>query len=333
MGELAELAARTAFPGRVRQFAAAQPGHALALAVGAAWCEAPRGGHAAAVVPDNRRSLPLVAEALALADRLGLANLSVVAAPDPDLPCEPLTARERQPVRLASLGRDLVPRWGETTPDAALAATAAREPLLLLPGRDARWGCDRAVLLALAWIAGDGRRVAWELPAGTPLAAWGAELDLIGRLQLALKLIIAPADLPWPPVERGLARWWVAAPDAHDAAGVLAWALAGEETVAAALPARMSTGAAWLPGSARVLSSGAAGTLLTLDPEESAPPGHGRLLLTSLVPAPLAELAAAPAPLCTRHEDLARHLAPLAALDPALRCTLVPPAPPAHSPR
>jgi hypothetical protein len=331
MGDLAELAASTAFPGRVRQFAADDPGHALALAVGAAWIEQPRGGHAAAVVPAARRGDPLVVAALALARRLALPNLSVIAAADPALPCVELSARERQPVRLASLGRDLRPTWPTGSLAQALDATAAREPLLLLPSRDARWGCDRAALLALAWVAGDGRRVAWELPVGTPLGAWAAELALIGRMQLPLKLLADPADLPWPPAERGLGRWWVAMPAAQDAAGALAWALAGEEAVLLAMPGRMEGGDAWLPGSAKRLAEGEAGTMLCAGhlPART-PPGYGLLQLGSLIPLPQAALSRAARPLLAEDEELARHLA---CLDPHLRCTLAPPSDPPHSPR
>jgi hypothetical protein len=322
MGELADLAASTAFPGRVRQFAADDPGLALALAIGAAWCEQPRGGHAAAVVPAARRSDPLVRQGVELAGRLQLPNLQILVRADPDLPCEPLGAQERQPIRLPSLQRSLEPTWQVTSPRDALTTSAACEPLILLPGRDPRWGADRAALLALAWIAGDGRRVVWELPAGTDLGGWTSELEQIGRMQLALKLLIAPGDLPWPPAERGLARWWVAMPDAADAAGVLTWTLAGEECVLAALPSTMHRGQAWLPGSARRLADGTAGTLLCTAPPDDLPTGCGALLLTSLIPLPLAELRATAQPLVARSEDLARHLAPLAALDPGLRCTL-----------
>lgn len=322
MGELADLAASTVFPGRVRQFAAGEPGQALALAVGAAWCEQRRGGHAAAVVPPAYRRDPLVRQALELAGRLQLPNLSLIGQPDPALPCEALTAGERQPVHLASLQRSLVPTWPACTAHEALTATAAHEPLLLLPARDPRWGADQAALLALAWIAGDGRRVAWELPPGIDLGGWADGLELIGRMQLPLKLLADPTDLPWPPAERGLARWWVAMPAPIDAAGVLAWALAGEECVLAALPATLPPGDAWLPGSARRLQAGEAGTILCAGTPGPVPPGHGVLHLTSLIPAPLAELRAAPGPLRTASEDLARHLAPLAVLDPGLRCTL-----------
>lgn len=327
MGDLADLATRTAFPGRVRQFAADDPGQALALAVGAAWIEQLRGGHAAAVVPPARRGDPLVVAALALAKRLALPNLSLIPAADPGLPCEPLSARERQPVRLASLGRELKPGWPAGTPAQALGAI--REPLLLLPAHDPRWGCDRAALLALAWIAGDGRRVVWELPAGTPLGTWAGELALIGGMQLPLKLLAAPADLPWPPA--GLARWWLAMPTPMDAAGALAWALTGEETVLLAMPERMDGGDAWLPGSARRLIDGEAGTMLCAGRLPAAvPPGVGLLQLTSLIPLPHAQLRRAARPLLAEDEDLARHLA---SLDPHLRCTLAPPSVPPHSPR
>lgn len=322
MGELADLATSTAFPGRVHQFATDDPGQALALAVGAAWCGLRRGGHAAAVVPPARRDDPLVRQALALAGRLQLPNLRILDRPDADLPCEALYARERQPVHLPSLQRSLEPAWTAATPAEALTASAVHEPLLLLPGRDPRWGADRAALLALAWIAGDGRRVAWELPAGTDLGGWSAELALVGSLQLAIKLIAAPGDLPWPPAEHGLARWWVVMPDAADAAGVLAWTLAGEECVLTVMPAGMPPGHAWLPGSARRLADGPDGTLLCAGEVGESAPGCGTLQLTSLIPLPLAELRAASKPLRTRSEDLARHLAPLAALDPGLRCTL-----------
>ncbi len=329
MGDLADLAEHTAFPGRVRQFAADDPGQALALAVGAAWIEQSRGGHAAAVVPPARRGDALVVAALALAKRLALPNLALITAADPALPCEPLSARERQPVRLASLGRELRPDWPAGMPAQALGAV--REPLLLLPARDPRWGCDRAALLALAWIAGDGRRVVWELPAGTPLGAWAGELALIGRMQLALKLLADPADLPWPPAERGLARWWLAMPGPTDAAGALAWALIGEETVLLAMPERLAGGDAWLPGSARRLIEGEAGTLLcTGRVPARVPPGVGLLQLTSLIPLPHAQLQRAARPLLAEDEDLARHLA---SLDPHLRCTLAPPSDPPHSPR
>lgn len=331
MGDLADLATRTAFPGRVRQFSADDPGQALALAVGAAWIEQTRGGHAAAVVPAARRGDPLVVAALALAKRLALPNLSLIPAADPALSCEPLSARERQPVRLASLGRELRPAWPAGPVAQALSASAAREPLLLLPARDPRWGCDRAALLALGWIAGDGRRVVWELPAGTPLGAWAGELALIGRMQLPLKLLADPADLPWPPVERGFARWWLAMPAPIDAAGALTWALAGEECVLLALPERLEAGDAWLPGSARRLSDGEAGTMLCAGRVPArVPPGVGLLQLGSLIPLPHALLRRAARPLLAEDEDLARHLA---SLDPHLRCTLAPPSDPPHSPR
>lgn len=339
MGDLAELAARTRFPGRVRQFAAPDPGQALALAVGAAWAERPRGGHAAAVVPPADRRQPLVAEALALAGRLALPNLLVVPAADPAVPVEALDPAERQPVRLASLGRDLVPRWpADRLPD-ALQHLAWREPLLLLPHADARWGLGAAALLALAWIAGDGRRVAWLLPRGAPLGEWSSALALVGSMQLALKLLADPADLPWPPEQRGLARWWLAAPGPEDAAGVLAWALAGEEPVLAALPTACPAGAAWMPGSARRVAEGRGGGTVLCHARSAAVSalaaerGAGILHLTSLLPVPVAELLAATPPLLTDDEHLARHLAPLAALDPRLHCTLAPPRSGADSPR
>jgi hypothetical protein len=321
MGTAAALAARTTFPGRVRQFACPHPGHATALAVGAAWSEAARGGHACAVVPPERRGDPLVAASLALADRLGLANLHLLDAVDPAVPSETLAPCERQPVQLPSLGRDLVPRWGAVSPSAALAATAAAEPLLLLPARDARWGCGPAALLALAWIAGDGRRVVWELPPTARPGDWAAELALIGRLQLPLKLVCALAQIPWPPIERGLARWWVAAAGTHDAAGVLAWALAGEEPVLAALPERMEPGEAWLPGAPRQGPARDGAWRVSLPGNQE--PGPGELHLVGLVPPPIDALRAA-GQLSTGDEDIARHLAPLAALDPALRCPLAP---------
>lgn len=333
MGELAALIARTAFPGRVRQFAAADPGLALGLAVGAAWSELPRGGHAVAIVPLADRDDPEVRQALALAARLRLDNLTLLAQPDPDLACEALFARERQPVRLPSLQRSLAPAWSGRTAAEALAETAVREPLLLLPGRDPRWQVDGASLLALAWIAGDGRRVAWELPPGADLAGLGAELDLIGRMQLPLKIIASPRDLPWPPAERGLSRWWVACPHEADAAGVLAWALAGEECVLAALPPRLPAGGPWMPGSARYLRRGEAGTRICIAEPGATAADIGILHLTSLVPPPLAELRAAPKPLLTADEDIARHLAPLAALDPGLRCALAPAGDGPHSRR
>ncbi len=330
MGIPAELAARTVFPGRVRQFAAPDPGQALALAVGSAWVEQSRGGHAVAVVPAQCHSEALVCTALALANRLGLSNLHLIPVADPALPCEVMRPREWQPVHLASLSRDLRPQWRPATPGEALDSSAADEPLLLLPARDSRWGCDRASLLALAWIAGDGRRVAWELPRGTPLAAWAAELTVVGRLQLPLKLLIDPADLPWPPATRGLANWWVAMPGTADAAGALAWALAGEELVLLAMPERLEAGEAWLPGSARRLAEGTAGTVLCT--AERASGNHasdlGVLQLTSLVPLPLDALQRSAAPLLVGDEDLARHLAELA---PRLRCTLAPPSAAPHS--
>jgi len=322
MSELADLVACTSFPGRVRQFAAPDPGQALALAVGAAWIEHQRSGHVAAIVPPDRRGDPLVREALALAGRLGLPNLLLLSHADPAVPCEDLGPRERQPVRLGSLGRDLVPRWNVDTPAAALGYTAAVEPLLMLPARDPRWGLGRATLMALAWIAGDGRRVAWELPAGTPLDAWTSELALIGRMQLPIKLYCDAADLPSPPARCGLSRWWVAMPDATDAGGVLTWSLAGEECVLAAMPTAWSGHEAWLPGSARRLADGDAGTMLCT--AARIPPtrnGLGLLQLTSLLPLPITELTQAAQPLLTSDENLARHLADL---DPRLRCTLAP---------
>lgn len=332
MPPLAELVERTAFPGRVRQFAGADPGQTLALAVGAAWAEQSRGGHAAAVVPEASRGEPLVVAAVALAARLGLTNLTLLDLADPAVSCERLAAREWQPVHLASLPRDLHPPWQAGSPAQALGVCAGHEPLLLLPSRDPRWGCDRAALLALAWIAGDGRRVAWELPDGCPLGNWAVDLALIGAMQLPLKLLCAPADLPWPPAERGLGLWWVAMPGAVDAAGALAWALAGEEVVLLALPAQMDHGEAWLPGSARRLGDGAAGTLLctAARPAGAAPPGMGVLQLTSLVPLPHDALHRAAQPWSTDDEDLARHLA---GLDPRLRCALAPSSVSPHSPR
>jgi len=332
MRDLSDLVARIAFPGRVHQFVAEDPGHALALAVGAAWNERHRGGHALAVVPPARRGEELVVDALALAARLQLANLDLLPTADPTVACEALRPRERQPVRLSSLGRDLVPRWPDGTVAQALAATATREPLLLLPARDPRWGVGRAALLALAWIAGDGRRVAWELPVGSPLAAWSAELALIGRLQLPLKLLADPADLPWPPAERGLERWWVSMPGPAEVAGALAWALAGEETALLATRGDCRAGGAWLPGSARRLAAGDAGTVLctTARPCQAVPAGCGVLELSGLLPLPLDQLTRTATPLLTADEDLARHLAGLA---PRLRCTLAPSAGPPHSPR
>ncbi len=333
MTTLADLADRTVFPGRVHQFAAPAPGVALALAVGCAWAEQTRGGHAAAVVPAVARNDPLVVEALALASRLGLSNLSLLPDVDPGLACEILEPRERQPVRLASLGRDLVPRWPAGSTPGLLSACAASEPLLFLPGRDPRWAPGPAALLALAWIAGEGRRVVWELPQGTRLAAWQPAAAMVARLQAALKVVVHPEDLPW---NEGFRAWWIAAPDASDAAGVLAWALAGEECALLALPAESAAGAAWLPGSARGLSDGPEGTVLCLARDAQAACAWaasrrlGVLQLTGLNPLPGARLRAARTPLIAWGEDLARHLAPLAALDPRLRCTLAPAIHPAH---
>jgi hypothetical protein len=333
MTVLSDLADRTVFPGRVRQFAHTNPGIALALAVGCAWAETPRGGHAAAVVPAAARSDPLVVEALALAGRLGLGNLALLPAIDPGIGVEELTPRERQPVRLGSLGRDLVPRWPAGSTAGLLSACAAVEPLLFLPGRDPRWVPGPAALLALGWIAGEGRRVVWELPAGTAVECWGIAAGIIARLQCALKLVVDPAHLPWGDAFQ---HWWIAAPGPADAAGVLAWALAGEECALLALPAQATAGDAWLPGSARMLADGQHGTVLCLARDAltastwAAQRGLGVLQLTGLRPLPGAQLRAARAPLIVWGEDLARHLAPLAALDPGLRCTLAPAIHPAH---
>jgi hypothetical protein len=327
MTVLSDLADRTVFPGRVRQFAHSDPGVALALAVGCAWAETPRGGHAAAVVPAAARSDPLVIEALALAGRLGLGNLALMPAIDLGISVEELAPRERQPVRLGSLGRDLVPRWPAGTTSGLLSACAAVEPLLFLPGRDARWRTGPAAFLALAWIASEGRRVVWELPPGAPLTAWEAAADLVAHMQFALKLIVDPADLPWSDAFR---HWWIAAPGPADAAGVLTWALAGEECALLALPAQATVGESWLPGSTRVLADAQNGTVLCLARDAvaastwAAQRGLGVLQLTGLRPLPGARLRAARAPLVAWGEDLARHLAPLAALDPGLRCTLAP---------
>lgn len=331
MSDLADLVSRTRFPGRVRQFAAPDPGHALALAVGCAWCESRRGGHAVAVVPPARRGEPLVQAALALAGRLGLGNLDLIPAPDPALAPEALAPCERQPVHLASLGRDLVPRWDGALPAAWLGRIAAREPLLMLPGRDPAWGHDEAALLALAWIAGDGRRVLWEVPPQADPGAWGGALDLIGRMQLPLKLLVR--GLPFPPSERGLGAWWVAAAAGTEAGAVLAWALAGEECCALDLQPGGVPGwaddAAWTPGRARPIATGSGATLLCLAEDALAAlaaaeaAGCSALQLTGIHPAPLPQLLAAAeaGPLLAMGEDLARHLATSEA---ALRVRLAP---------
>jgi hypothetical protein len=246
---------------------------------------------------------------------------------------EPLAPRERQPVHLAALPRTLAPPWPVAQPRACLDWLAEREPLLLLPGRDPAWRTDRASLLALAWIAGDGRRVVWELPAEAPLSAWSAELALIGRLQAALKLLVAPAQLPWEPDAQGLGRWWVAEAGPADHDGVLAWLLAGEEPAIAALASgEAMRGAPWSPGSHRVLVEGGPTTLLCRAADAGLAIDVARRTeaaawqLTGLVPLPLPALLAARkhGPLIALGEDLARHLGALAALDPELRCTLAP---------
>ncbi|MEK7415149.1 MAG: hypothetical protein AAB263_17730, partial [Planctomycetota bacterium] len=158
----------------------------------------------------------LVRAALALADRLALKNLITRSTVDPIIAVEQLGPRERQPVHLASLPRDLSPPWPTTDVSAILSACAAQESSVLLPARDARWGVNAAALLALAWISSDGRRVVWELPSGTPLTTWQAELEFIGRLQCALKIIVSGNNLPWPLLECGGGRWWITCTAAND---------------------------------------------------------------------------------------------------------------------
>lgn len=336
MSDPADLATRLPCPSRVRQFAATDPGQALALAIGCAWAERGRGGHAIAIVPEGQRGAPLVRAGLDLAARLELGNLSLRAEIDPALPLERLAARERQPVRLATLGRSLRPPWPEGDARSALGWLAEREPRLLLPGRDPRWGVDAAALLALAWIAGEGRRVVWELPASADPSAWGPTLELIGRMQVPLKLVCPHAALPWPPAEHGLARWWVAAAGGAEASAVLAWALAGEECCLVALDGPPVPGwpadGAWTPGAPRRLVEGgpatlvctAAHTLAALAAAEAS--GCGVLQLTGIVPLPLCALrrAVAAGPMLVMGEELARHLALLARADPGLRFQLVP---------
>jgi hypothetical protein len=232
---------------------------------------------------------------------------------------------EAPPVHLATLPRSLLPPWPQPGVDAALAWLAAREPRLSLHDR-----CDDA----LAERAASGERIICRLPRGSDLRPLRPLLERIGRRQIALKLVIEAADLPWPPAEHGLAAWWVAEAGSEQDA-VLAWALAGEEPVLLALaqgnppwPAED----AWEPGAARCLADGAAGTILcTAADAHAALAGRGQLgvlQLTGLIPAPVPALLAAAerGPLLAWGEDLARHLAPLAALDPRLRARLAGPA-------
>lgn len=321
------------FPGRIRQFAGGDPGTALALAVGCAWCESRRGGLVLAVVPPEDRAHPLVVRARALASRLGLSCLREVATADPGVASEPFAPAERQPVHLASLGRELRPSWPAGTD--ALAWLAAAEPALLAPGGDPQWGCDEATLLALAWIAGDGRRVVWRLPAGQDPGGWSASLALIGRMQLPLKLIV-PADvLPW--ADPGLDRWWVAAAGGTEASSVLAWALSGEECCLLSLDAPSAPGwadgMAWVPGSARTLADGGgAGTLLctAIDAVPALAVGEALDLpviqLTSLnpLPTPVLRSATARGPVFAMGEDLARLIATRGGLEPGAGVRLAP---------
>jgi hypothetical protein len=225
--------------------------------------------------------------------------------------------RNRQPVHLESLPQGGVPPWpvGEgDLPEASdrwLRWLMEREPRLLAPHLAPPWSLlamTPSTLIALAQLAGDGRRVCLRLPGGTPLAAWLEDLGEVGRRGLALKLIIEERDLPALDRLQTLVGWWVVAPaDINEAAAIVALALHDEHTTLIVLPGDgqrltgLPDGGAYIPGTGRTLAHGRALTLvcdqggipfaqaarstLAADGIEA-----GIFICTSLHPLPLAQL-------------------------------------------
>jgi len=171
---------------------------------------------------------------------------------------------------------------------------------------------NAAALIALAALAGEGRRVVWELPADVDLLAWLPALAEIGRRGLALKLVLPTAALPSATLWSLLPGWWVFAPaDAAETVAVLAHALDSEEAVIIAVPDAPAeplptwTGA-YEPGSGRWLrGAGSAAITVVCDQRTVAATMAACAALTvlgikpdvlhatSLAPLPLAAIAAA----------------------------------------
>lgn len=327
----AALAGAVAARGLDAEWRGDGPEDTAAAALGLAIAERARGGAVAALVRGGPESVAAVAIA-ALAPRFG-AELTLVVAGDADaaLACAgalgvrtlavdddgarwlPPERREWPPVRLRSL-RTLAAR----EPEALLAAAAAAEPRLLLPHAVAPWAGltpSPTLLIALGALAGEGRRVAWRLPAGTDLAAWWPALRAIGRRGLAMTLLVDAEDLPPPAWWRALPAWWVAAPaDAAEAAAVTVRALASEDAIAIALPPSQAPVPAWPaddahePGAGRWLAAdpaavativctgaSAAEALRARDALAALPLVVAVHACTSLRPLPEADLAAAAA--------------------------------------
>lgn len=290
-GPVATLARRWAF-------ALTDPVAAAGFALGAAWVERHRGGGAVAVLPRCAHDHPEARAAAALARRLDLGAWDLVEAAPPDFTAVPEGRQAWVPVHLPSLGRDRIPRWQSAALDGILTELAAAEgPRLLVAAADA-WPPGLAALYALAWIAGQGWRVVWRLPPAAIAPSWAAALALIGAWQLPLKVLLDPGDLDRVLALPELAGWWLVTPPAAEAAGALAWALAGEEPVLALLPAACGGREAWLPGRLRRVAEGRGGTWISAGEPRRAPPlGWGLAVVGSLWPLPVADLLALPPPL------------------------------------
>jgi hypothetical protein len=195
-------------------------------------------------------------------------------APPPSAGAAALTAPEAlrgdwPPVRLASLPPGGLPPWPWTggTPaletDSALRWLASREARLLVAHQASPWReapATAATLLALAQLAGEGRRVCWRLPAGA-LPGWTGVLADIGRRGFALKLLVAAGELPALAQLGALEGWWVIAPaDAREGAAVLAQVLDSEDAVLIAVVEAEPSLPPWppdlpyLPGGGRQLT-------------------------------------------------------------------------------
>jgi hypothetical protein len=342
----------------------AAPALLLGTALGMAWAEASRQGAVLALAT----AVPAADDpALVLAQRLGLGNVHLIAPwpdggyglarlgpdgwqreaairqPQPQPPSAPRRRREWPPVNLASLPRSGEVPWpagGEAAPAAisrALAWLEAHEQRLLLPHAQPPWCAEPlspTLAAAVAQLAGEGRRVVWQLPVGGFAVIAPAIADACRR-GLGPKLLLPADELPALDGPFAACSWMLATGEGRQAEAVLAWMLAHEDAalceLQAAGPAGTGVVGPYRPGSGRWLASGADGTVVAAAAQapaacsvRTALAARGLALgvfeCTSLAPPPAAQLLAAPKPLWLLTDPAGGLAAALAA------CGLTPPA-------